>query len=94
MDSQKKLIKKDMPETTVYQTKGRMGILGVRNYDNIDGLVTNEPGLCLVCSFADCVPLYFVDPVNKCIGLSHSGWKGTVSKIGEKTIDLMNREFG
>lgn len=54
MHSQKKLIKKDMPETTVYQTnvmradashKG-MGILGDRNYDNIDGLVTNEPGLC------------------------------------------------
>lgn len=71
-----------------------MGILRERDFDDIDGLVTNEPGLCLVGSFADCVPLYFVDPVNKCIGLSHSGWKGTVSKIGEKTIDLMNREFG
>ena len=71
-----------------------MGILRDRDFDDIDGLVTNEPGLCLVGSFADCVPLYFVDPVNKCIGLSHSGWKGTVSKIGKKTIELMNREFG
>ena len=71
-----------------------MGISRDRDFNNIDGLITSEPGLCLVCSFADCVPLYFVDPVNKCIGLSHSGWKGTVSKIGEKTIDLMNREFG
>ena len=71
-----------------------MGIIRDRNYENIDGLVTCEPGLCLVGSYADCVPLYFVDPVKRCIGLSHSGWKGTVSRIGKCTIDLMKKEFG
>ena len=60
----------------------------------IDGLITNETGLVLVTSYADCVPLYFVDPVNKAIGLSHSGWKGTVGKIGKKTIEAMSNEFG
>lgn len=71
-----------------------MGITKVRDFHDVDGLVTNVPGLCLVASFADCVPLYFVDPVNHAIGLSHSGWRGTVAKIGAKTIELMQREFG
>ena len=44
--------------------------------------------------FADCVPLFFVDPVRRCIGLSHSGWKGTVGKMGAATITAMKREFG
>ncbi len=60
----------------------------------IDGLITNEKNVTLVTSYADCVPLYFVDPVKKAIGLSHSGWKGTVGKIGKKTVEAMVREFG
>ena len=46
--------------------------------EGVDGLVTNIPGICLVTFYADCVPLFFVDPVKKVIGLSHSGWRGTV----------------
>ena len=38
------------------------GIWRERDYENIDGLITNVPGLTLVTFFADCVPLYFVDP--------------------------------
>ncbi|HCR82268.1 MAG TPA: laccase domain-containing protein, partial [Lachnospiraceae bacterium] len=62
-----------------------MGILRPRGYSDVDGLVTNVPGICLVTFFADCVPLYFVDPVKRTIGLSHSGWRGTVGKIGKVT---------
>ncbi|MCR5109142.1 MAG: peptidoglycan editing factor PgeF [Lachnospiraceae bacterium] len=71
-----------------------MGIIRDRNFHDIDGLITNEPGICLVTSFADCVPLYFLDPVHRAIGLTHSGWRGTVAKIGAKTIDLMGEEYG
>lgn len=71
-----------------------MGILRERNFSDIDGLVTNEPGVCLVTSYADCVPLYFVDVKNKAIGLSHSGWRGTVGNICKNTIMLMEKEFG
>lgn len=70
------------------------GIIRERDYTDVDGLVTNVPGLCLVTSYADCVPLYFVDPVRKVIGLSHSGWRGTVGKIGKKTVELMHSRFG
>lgn len=63
-------------------------------YTDVDGLVTNVPGICLVTFYADCVPLYFVDPVKKAIGLSHSGWRGTVGKIGKMTVELMQKEYG
>lgn len=64
------------------------------DYDQVDGLVTNIPGLCLATFYADCVPLFFVDPVQKAIGLSHSGWRGTVGKIGKITVETMRKEYG
>lgn len=73
--------------------KGK-GITKPLDYSDIDGMITNVPGVCLSTFYADCVPLYFVDPVNKAIGLSHSGWKGTVTRIGQKTIEAMCREYG
>lgn len=59
-----------------------------------DGMVTNVPGICLVTFYADCVPLYFVDPVKKVIGLSHSGWRGTVHKMGKVTVEKMSEVYG
>lgn len=71
-----------------------MGILRDRDFSDIDGIMTNEPGVCLVTSYADCVPLYFVDPVNKAIAASHSGWRGTVGNICQNTVNEMNRLYG
>mgnify|MGYP000337994775 CR=1 FL=1 len=34
------------------------GIVCPVDYDNVDGLVTDVPGLCLVTFYADCVPLF------------------------------------
>ncbi len=70
------------------------GIVRERDYTDVDGLVTNVPGITLVTFFADCVPLYLVDPVHKAIGLSHSGWRGTVNRMGKVTLDVMRREYG
>lgn len=70
------------------------GVVKERDYTDVDGLVTDVRGICLVTSYADCVPLYFVDPVRNAIGLSHSGWRGTVGKIGKKTVELMAERFG
>lgn len=65
-----------------------------RRFLETDGLVTNVPGICLVTFYADCVPLYFVDPVKKAIGLSHSGWRGTVHKMGKVTVETMRDAYG
>lgn len=70
------------------------GITKPRPYKDVDGMITNVPGIVLATFYADCVPLYFVDPVQKAIGLSHSGWRGTVSKIGKITVEKMGEEYG
>lgn len=59
-----------------------------------DGMVTDVPGICLVTFYADCVPLFFVDPVHRAIGLSHSGWRGTVGRMGKVTLELMQKQYG
>lgn len=70
------------------------GIVRKLDYQDVDGLITNDEGVCLVTFYADCIPLFFYDPVKRAIGLSHSGWRGTVNRMGEKTIQKMNQEFG
>ena len=65
-----------------------------RRFLETDGMVTNVPGICLVTFYADCVPLFLVDPVKKAIGLSHSGWRGTVGKMGKVTVQALMREYG
>lgn len=70
------------------------GITKQADYTDVDGLITNEKGIVLSTFFADCVPLFFLDTKKHVIALSHSGWKGTVGKIGRKTIETMCSEFG
>ena len=70
------------------------GIWREKEYESIDGLVTDEPGVALATFYADCVPLYFIDPVHRAIGLSHAGWRGTVAEMGRKTVERMTSEFG
>lgn len=70
------------------------GVIRANEFVDVDGMVTNEPGLVLATFYADCVPLYFIDKENKAIGLSHSGWRGTVGRIGRETIKLMKEKYG
>lgn len=88
----------DQTHTTTIMRVGKAecgyGVTKERTYTDVDGLITNEPGVILSTFYADCVPLYFVDPVNKAIGLSHSGWRGTVGRMGQKTLEAMKEAFG
>lgn len=70
------------------------GVTREKTFFDIDGLLTQEPGVCLVAYFADCVPLFFADPVKKVVGISHSGWKGTLQGIGAKTVQKMVDYYG
>ena len=65
-----------------------------KRFMETDGMVTDVPGICLVTFYADCVPLYFVDPVHRAIGLSHSGWRGTVNRMGRATLKAMAEAYG
>lgn len=88
----------DQTHTTNVRVTGRedagKGVVREKDYTDVDGLITNEPGVVLATFYADCVPLYFVDPVKKAIGLSHSGWRGTVNKMGMKTVQMMEETYG
>lgn len=70
------------------------GVIAKKDYQDIDAMITNEAGVALTALFADCVPIYFLDPVKKAIGLAHSGWRGTFGQIGKKTVEAMSKEFG
>lgn len=70
------------------------GVVRPRDYLDVDGLITDTPGLLLAAFFADCVPLYMVDPRHRAIGLFHSGWRGTAERMGEKGVRAMADAFG
>lgn len=88
----------DQTHTTNLRIVGKAdcgkGITRVRDYSDVDGLLTDEPGVYLATFFADCVPLYFVDTKRKAIALAHSGWRGTVARMGQCVIEKMRVAYG
>ncbi len=74
--------------------KGRGTLNHSHALGNADGMITNRPGILLTTYYADCVPIYVVDPITNSIGLAHAGWKGTVLKIGKSVIEKMQSVYG
>lgn len=62
-------------------------------HNNIDGLITNKKGISLSLRFADCTPILLYEPTKNVIGNIHSGWKGTVQKIGQKGLVKMIKDY-
>lgn len=58
-----------------------------------DAIITNEPGVALVCFSADCTPVLLYDPVRRAIGAVHAGWRGTALGIAARAVEAMQREF-
>lgn len=65
----------------------------LEKYNQTDGLITNKNNIILSTTNADCILLLFYDPKTKTISNIHSGWKGTIKRIAEKTVEKMNQEF-
>ena len=62
--------------------------------EGYDAFITNLPGVAIGVRTADCVPILLFDPVHRVIAAVHSGWKGTVLKISQGVIDMMEEVFG
>ena len=77
----------------VTKQDGGKGVTRSKDYHDIDGLLTDEPGLVLATFYADCVPLYFVDTKNKAVALAHSGWRGTVARMGRCVVERMGKVY-
>lgn len=75
-----------------YEDLGK-GIFKERTYTDVDAHITNLPGVSLVIHTADCVPIAFVDPVNRAIGNAHCGWRGTFKELASKTLNQMVKRF-
>jgi YfiH family protein len=59
-----------------------------------DALVTAEPDLCIAVMSADCVPILLYDRKNRVVAAVHSGWRGTVAHILQKTLHTLRDQFG
>lgn len=73
--------------------KGK-GVTAAKDYRDVDGLVTDRPGIVLAVFSADCVPILFADPKKRVIGAVHSGWRGTAGRIGAGMVDIMCSGYG
>lgn len=69
------------------------GIIKERDFSNIDGLITNEPGIALAVYAADCVPIFLADPKRRVIGTVHAGWRGTIGDIVGNAVRQMQEAF-
>ena len=70
-----------------------IGFTRPRDLESVDGLCTDTPGLTLVTYYADCVPHFFADKRTHAVGAAHSGWRGTVARIGAEMVRRMGEEF-
>ncbi len=69
------------------------GLFAPRSY-TADALITNETGLALTVYSADCGIFLLHDPVKRCIGAVHAGWRGTALGLPSKAIAEMGRLYG
>jgi polyphenol oxidase len=58
-----------------------------------DALFTREPKCLLTVQTADCVPILLADARTRSVAAIHSGWRGTLKRIAEKTLGRMRMEF-
>jgi copper oxidase (laccase) domain-containing protein len=90
----------DLPFLTAQQVHGKeIAVVdamasGNKCFENCDGLITKERGVCLGIYVADCCAVYLVDPVRRALGLVHSGKKGTELGIVASAIRTMTARFG
>ena len=60
----------------------------------VDAVITNIPDKVLCISTADCIPITIYDTQKHVIAAIHAGWRGTVGKIVQQCIKVMQSTFG
>jgi YfiH family protein len=59
-----------------------------------DAAISDVPGVVMLMTFADCVPILLLDIEHQACGLAHAGWRGTAGRISSKTVAAMAGAFG
>lgn len=59
----------------------------------IDAVVTALPHICIGVSTADCIPVLLHDRRRNVIAAIHAGWRGTVTGIVKKSVEVMRHYY-
>lgn len=59
-----------------------------------DAVISNLPSAHFLLTFADCVPLLFMDGERGVVGAAHAGWRGTEALVGPNVVRTMTERFG
>ncbi len=70
------------------------GVWRKTDFPYCDGLITDSPGVALLTLHADCMGVFLLDPVRKCIGLCHAGWRGVAGGMGRAMVGAMQQAYG
>jgi YfiH family protein len=62
--------------------------------DGVDALVTDQLGVALFATFADCYPIVLWDSKRRCVALAHAGWRGTLAGVGPAAVRALHDEYG
>jgi polyphenol oxidase len=62
--------------------------------DDVDALITDQPGVVLFATYADCYPIVLWDPEKRVAGLVHAGWRGTQAGVARAAVSFMQDEYG
>ena len=60
----------------------------------VDALVTDQRGVTLFATYADCYPIVLWDEERRCVALAHAGWRGTVARVGPAAVKALRDEYG
>lgn len=88
-----KQVHEDVVHTVTDEDIGN-GILFKNKFESADALITDKKNVPLAVFSADCAAIFFLDPIRGVIALAHSGWRGTVKRIGEKVVRKMVSDYG
>lgn len=69
-------------------------VVGEKQTEGYDGIVTDRRGTTLGAPGADCVTMVFADPVKRACAALHSGWMGTVKRACVEVLHKMTSTFG
>jgi len=86
-------VHKDKISLVRKEDKGKGAFKYSKRIAQTDALITDIPGIPLLMCYADCVPIFILDPVKKAIALIHSGRKGTELELTLKTLFKMKKIF-
>lgn len=60
---------------------------------SVDAVITDQKNICIGVTTADCVPILIYDPKRNILAVVHAGWRGTVAKLSQKTVQMMVKRF-